>query len=493
MIKKKTGLSLMFTLVLVMVLSTVVVHAKDVTLQYYYVGSRQADEEDVYEHFNELLKEKGYDIQVEFKRLGWGQYGQKMNLVVASGEQFDLCFAANWIEHFRFQQNVAKGAFLPINDLLTDDLKDSLPDSLWGAASINGEIFGVPNYQQYYSQHAFYIQKKVADKVNIDPDLINEYQDIEKYLPAIKENFPDLYPIANSFHFITNIYESIANSRTSIVVDEPGYRVYGNAPGSVANHLMFREWLRNGWIREDVAIIDNQRGDIEALRYSVWDGAYTPGTAERLTDQYGAEIIAIPYDEPYIQMNAGSETMTAIGRQSDNPEEAMKLIQLLNTDKDLYNTLCYGIEGVHYNKVGDNMIKQVEGSKYNPGLSWMFGNTFNAYYTSENQKEAKARTFEIQKTAKVSKLRGFKPDLSEIKSLIARVTSLAQEFEGREWVLLDDDDAYVEEYKAHQKRLNQAGRAKIEEEIQRQVNVWVAENRPDGEEWVEKWAAEQEE
>ena len=59
---------------------------------------------------------------------------------------------------------------------------------------------------------------------------------------------------------------------------------------------------------------------------------------------------------------AASASNTAISINSAHPERAMKLIELMNTEKGkghLYNLLVYGIEGEHYTKVNDNEIQPI--------------------------------------------------------------------------------------------------------------------------------------
>ena len=59
--------------------------------------------------------------------------------------------------------------------------------------------------------------------------------------------------------------------------------------------------------------------------------------------------------------------MQAISRTSKNPEIAMKFLEMFNTDKYLNNLINFGIEGTHYVKVADNVIKAgPQNDQYNP-------------------------------------------------------------------------------------------------------------------------------
>jgi putative aldouronate transport system substrate-binding protein len=65
------------------------------------------------------------------------------------------------------------------------------------------------------------------------------------------------------------------------------------------------------------------------------------------------------------------------------------LLELFNTDKYLNNLINYGIEGTHYVKVSDNVIKAgLAVDQYNLGMQWMFGNQFiNYLYSNEDPKK----------------------------------------------------------------------------------------------------------
>ncbi|MBT3276037.1 MAG: extracellular solute-binding protein, partial [Spirochaetales bacterium] len=90
----------------------------DVTISWYYPGNYpQNDQDTVFDEFNRLLKEK-INTTIDFKTIAWGDYNQKMQVIIAAGEEYDLCYTANWINNYH--HNVAKGAFVPLDDLLTE-------------------------------------------------------------------------------------------------------------------------------------------------------------------------------------------------------------------------------------------------------------------------------------------------------------------------------------------------------------------------------------
>ncbi len=53
-----------------------------------------------------------------------------MNMLISSGEEFDVCFTTqSWLN--KYQPNVSRGAFLALDDLIDEhapDLKEVLPE-----------------------------------------------------------------------------------------------------------------------------------------------------------------------------------------------------------------------------------------------------------------------------------------------------------------------------------------------------------------------------
>ena len=88
----------------------------EVKLTWYFPGNwPQPEQDQVFAEVNKVIKAK-INATVDFKPFAFGDYDQKMKVVIASGEPYDLAFTSNWINNYA--QNVGKGAFLPLDDLL---------------------------------------------------------------------------------------------------------------------------------------------------------------------------------------------------------------------------------------------------------------------------------------------------------------------------------------------------------------------------------------
>ena len=141
----------------------------EVKLTWYFPGPwPQPEQDQVFAEVNKVIKAK-INATVDFKPFSFGDYDQKMKVVIASGEPYDLAFTANWINNYA--QNVAKGAFLPLDDLLAKYAPQSfanVPKTFWEATKVKGKIYGFVNQQISARTPSVGIPKDLADEYKFD-------------------------------------------------------------------------------------------------------------------------------------------------------------------------------------------------------------------------------------------------------------------------------------------------------------------------------------
>lgn len=155
-------------------------------------GGPQADTDAVLEEANAYLKDK-LNCTLKIVETDFGSYDQKMQMVIGSQEKFDLCYTANWSNNF--YNNVNKNAFLELNDLIDEyapDLKAIMPEAGWGAATVKGNIYAVPNMQIWTMTNCLVIAKEYVDEYNFDITAVKNLKDVEPLLEAIKKDNPEM-------------------------------------------------------------------------------------------------------------------------------------------------------------------------------------------------------------------------------------------------------------------------------------------------------------
>ena len=172
--------------------------------------------------------------------------------------------------------------------------------------------------------------------------------------------------------------------------------------------------------------------------------------------------------------------MNAISRTSENPIRALKLLELLYSDKDLFNLLVFGIEGKHYNVVGETAsglkrVELIDNSGYSMPIAWAFGDQFNQWLTPGQPDDVWEQTEAVNQSAIVSKSFGFNFDSSNLKSEYANCSNIVDEYWYNVLIGFGKSQEKIDEmYNKFLKNLKSAGADTIIKEMQRQLDEWKA-------------------
>lgn len=166
------------------------------TLTWYAIGEEPKDLDKVLAEANKYLEDK-INAHLDMKFIGFGDYNQKMSVVINSGEDYDLAFTCSWAGDYL--GNSRKGAFLELDEYLNSDtgkkLKETVDSRFWEGATIDGKIYGVPNQKELGVAPMWTFTKEYVDKYNIPYQDIHSLEDLEPWLKVIKENEPDVVPL----------------------------------------------------------------------------------------------------------------------------------------------------------------------------------------------------------------------------------------------------------------------------------------------------------
>ena len=450
-----------------------------VTLTQYVAGSEQPDLATVIAAVNSMLQPK-INATVNLNILDWGTYDQRMNVMIAAAEPFDLCFTAPWINNF--YDKVNKNAYLPLDALLAKYApisSNAVPQAYWEAAKVRGEIYGFLNYQIFARTDSLYIRNDVATDLGFDPSTIKTLEDVTPFLNAVSKNKPDMLPINGglmayyqSYHIEPVVSEMLPGA---IYMDDKNARVFNQftSPEYLQLFLLLRDWYQQGYFPKDIATLDTnilRRAGKFAVETG---GTYKPGGVAELASMMNldADIFTeVLLSETYASTSSTAASMHAISRTSQNPERAMMYLELVNTDKELYNTLCFGIEDTHYTLDTDGYVESVANSGWNPATDWMFGNQFNALYRKGNEKGNWEKTIQLNEDAAVSPILGFVFDPTSVRSEIAQCQAVTAEYLSLFSFGSADLDRTLPEF---QERLRNAGSERIVAEMQRQLDAWL--------------------
>jgi putative aldouronate transport system substrate-binding protein len=453
-----------------------------VTITYTYGGTVFKDVDAVSEALSAIAQKK-INATIKLKPIDWGSFDEKMKLAFAAGEECDIVFTAPWTNNYI--QNIANGNLIPLDDLLPNyapGLWKSMPASSWDAARVNGKIYGVPNQQIWVKPFGFTVRKDLADKYKLDVTKITKYEDLEPFLAAVKKGEPDVTPLQSAYNwmFETAGFDPIISQETPAAIrfDDKDMKVFNVAASAEfkAAVELARKWYQAGYTPKDKI----ESADAEAMwragKFAVsMAGVVKPGGDIESEQRFGQAVYQQSVTKPFLTTAGSTATMNGICRTSKNPERAMMVLELLNTDKEFYNLISKGIEGKHWEWAdqANQVIKAgPNNADYNPNTDWEFGNQFNAYYIDAKQAAIKAwdATYKLNNDSPPSVALGFNFNPDPVKTELANISAVVKELAEPLTNGMVDPATALPEY---QKRLEEAGIQKVIDECQKQLNDWA--------------------
>ncbi len=230
------------------------------------------------------------------------------------------------------------------------------------------------------------------------------------------------------------------------------------------------------WDMEEVGDIQSTTGWPDSVDF---EGNADMAKMSMCTEET-APAVGVSNTRTVIKASAGPNAAVAVNAQSENIEKAVELIELLNTDDELYMLITQGEEGVDYKYADDGSFALVDG-KYNFNYNeWQIGQSYSPDFTralynkneaGDKQKESQKMVYEADKTAEISPLTGFVFDATPVKTQIANCSSIIDEMVPALSSGSVDPETAVPEFID---RLKTAGVDDIIKEKQTQLDEWNA-------------------
>ncbi|MBV7338133.1 ABC transporter substrate-binding protein [Chloroflexi bacterium TSY] len=457
-----------------------------IEVTYTYARVPQPDQQLVEDALNEIIIPE-IGVRLRLEPIDPGVYNDKMQLRLASGEECDIIFTAPWINSYA--NNVANGVLHPLDDLLRSHapgLWNSMPESTWEAARVRGHIYGVINQQIFPKPWGVHVRTDLLDKYDFSLDDVTTFEDMETFLDAVKGG-EGITPVLGNNLWRTQYwgYDPLDDGIPAIGLkaDDQSYTVvsFMETDEFQQSAETTKRWYDNGWLPLEELPRDEQQALFRAGQFAMGYHVEKPGNDVESKNAFGFDFTIKNLTDPLIIDTAGTTaTLNAICATSPNPEAAMQILELFNTDAEVYNTLERGIEGTHWIWEDEaNLVMRfpdgvtADTSTYNPNGDWMFGNQFNAYYRDAAQVGAWEATKLMNDTAFPSVALGFVVDRQPIETEVAQVNAVWKELVEpimNGWVAWEDGapEAIA--------KLEEAGLFTIIAEVEQQLKDWKASN-----------------
>jgi len=161
--------------------------------------------------------------------------------------------------------------------------------------------------------------------------------------------------------------------------------------------------------------------------------------------------------------------MNVISANSKYKKEALKYLQLVNTDSTLRNLLAYGEEGVDF-KYTDDTKKEVERTTDAwPLAAYSQAQFFNMATTKGSPKDQWDQVAKLNEQATSSSTLGFAFDISSIQTEVANCQSVFDKYKYELWTGASDPEKIVPQILSE---LKAAGMDQVMQTAQQQIDAY---------------------
>ena len=297
----------------------------------------------------------------------------EVKLALSAGEKWDKTFTCEWYNNYAVQ--ALAGYFADITDMLptlTPALWADMPEVVWDGARINGKIMAVPVKKDYAAELYWRLDRDLFDSLDMAVPTTMDFFDIEKYLAAAKNAWKDGNPNAKveyplmlargGFGGVLSVFDMI-NQDAMIGIP---YSAIGTPaedkivltlehPEAIARLKAIHNWFKAGYINPDAMTTDT-----ESVLFAARSGQGFYGADAIWSSGSGFPNAISKYNGPYLSTASIRGSMNAVNARSQHVDKVVKLMELINTNLEYRDILRYGIEGVHWNRMPDGLVKKTQ-------------------------------------------------------------------------------------------------------------------------------------
>ncbi|WP_217958526.1 extracellular solute-binding protein [Acutalibacter muris] len=450
---------------------------------------------------NEKLKADGVNIEVSVQRIPWDSYAEKLNLMLTTGEEFELLHVMQDVKNL--SSIAGMGAIIPLDDLLEKypDLVGRFTENEWLGAVYAGDHYAVPCSWRSFENTMSYmnlrtdVMKKVgyeefpADSVEDVLDLMKKSQDYILEETGIKA-YNWFHQNQDTAHWLHRTYDTypfyVENSLGIILARQDGtidsfYESEEFKKDCETYYKMYQE----GLVNPDVLNIDHSAMYDEAkLGAFLPSQTFDPSEAKIImqnTDlkDVTADWVKMCPEKPEM-VYTFVQNLNAISSTSENPESGLKFLDWLYSSQENHDLFHLGTEGKYFTDEGTGMFSRTDEMKNENGDALYQLDTWMTGYMPYMRYDAATTTDEYLDYMNfkadnyvVSPIAGFLFDSSNVTT---ELTNLQTEIIASIYPIKIGMVPYEENIDAAIEKLKAAGLDKYLEEYRTQFAKYLEDN-----------------
>ncbi|MDR1902524.1 MAG: ABC transporter substrate-binding protein [Treponema sp.] len=459
-------------------------------------GTASADYATGIKAVNDKLKADGVDIAVDLVYLPWDVYDQRLNLMLSTGEPFELIQIMQDVKNISFL--VGKEGIVPIDDLLAKypNLKNRFSDDDWKAARYGGKTYAVPatwrSMDNYLSAVTVLLNplRKVASEFPTDGN-IDKFIDVSKKMQAqiLQDKGKTAYHWMHQLSWAPNWLHRTYPTYP-FYVDMSNNLVLARQDGTIDSYFEsqefrwdaenYRKIFQAGLIHPDILNTQSVHWTDEFSLLGVMLPSEANNTLDawiglkqNLPDEQVTTFFLNP-EKPHVTFYALN--FQGISATAERPESGIKFLDWLYSNKQNHDLFHYGIEGTHYTASAPNKIAPINdstGARLYSSADWMTGYLpWMRFSELASPEQIAWATFQADNKV-YTPIAAFTFDSTPVASQLAALqTEIIASFYPIRYGLLD----YASAYPAAIQRLKAAGLDQYMAEYRRQFAEYLRTN-----------------
>ncbi|MFC5403275.1 extracellular solute-binding protein [Cohnella soli] len=450
------------------------------------LGDESARMKEFLADINVKLKEE-INTELEIQYVPWSAYGsgQQIDLMLASGQDFDFTFTdPTWLN-----QLVQKKVAYDLTDLVEPymaDLKKNLTPEHFEQFTIGGKLYAIPMGYSPLSANSYSIsvRKDLMDEVGVKS--ISTIDELYNFATLVKAKHPDMYATPNTPSFVQPYIRGLSDQNYTwdevskyFLTDEnsaEGNLVsFVDSPEFKAQADFFRKMYENNLISKDILTNKAATKDLFTSGKYMWMQGRSGGNnlievlpqlKENVPNAELYEVMFAP-EKPKIKTGYAS-TAVMVPAYSKNADRVAMLLNLMQKDRENFLFFVYGIQDKDYKIVNDKVEKI---NKDELMFQWALFNVNYPVYESTLPDDFIAINKSWDEGAVASKMFGFSLVLEPVKVQKVKLDAV---FDERIKPILAGVISYDKGFKKAKAEMEAAGWNEYFAEVQKQYKAFRA-------------------
>ncbi len=412
-----------------------------VKLLYVVPGDAPGDLERGLKDVNDKLAADGVGIEIEVNFIPWDAWDQKLNIMLSTGEEFDMFHVMN--DRVSLANYASRGALADLTEYMDEygsAIEAANPELAMKSGQVGGRQYGIP---------AFWVESAITREATIRTDLLEKYnlpmptnfEELTKAYETVMNNwegaskpyFPMIGAQQTGEYFFNSDHNYIQYDKIFYVDQNGTVKNYYETDTFKESCENARSWYEKGLINPDVLTVTNEQqdnqltnGDWFVIQGTVGDITGMKSNWPDITIDDFAWLdfdTATPEIRPY-----GTRNMQAVPMSSKHPEAAVKFINWLYGSQENFDLFAYGTEGVDYKKLEERNYEVITdpatGQVPYSFATWMIGNINLEYTSATAPAVTNEHLYDIDENAEDGYASQFTFDGSDVQTQLADVNTI---------------------------------------------------------------------